>query len=347
MSFSDTFIHWFHPRRSNNHRPKLLHTSVIASLTVVVFALAFVAQPIKYGMNSMGKVLGYASDINANEVISQINTQRQGQGEAPLKVNSSLNQAAFAKAENMFAQQYWAHVGPDGTEPWFFFKQANYQYSIAGENLARDFGNTTDMVQAWMASPTHKENILNGRYQETGVAVVNGTLLGTETTLVVQLFGTPRANIPAVTADASQTTQALASSAPTAKPTAKPTLKPKASPVVLANTPVNSPEVSPEPTPSPELTFVNNPSDEVNSRTLGSTVLPITVLSTPPLFSPLQLIKAFFLAIIFVLSATLFYDWVIMSNSNSVRLVGKNVAHILLLLTVAFLLVFFKGGIIG
>lgn len=319
MSFSNTFVHWFHPRRSNNHRPKVLHTPVIAGLTVVVFALAFIAQPLKYGVNSMGKVLGYASNITANDVITQINQQRQTTGEAPLKINSSLNQAAFAKAENMFAQQYWAHVGPDGTEPWFFFKQANYHYSIAGENLARDFSTTGDMVQAWMASPTHKENIMNDRYQETGVAVVNGTLLGTETTLVVQLFGTPQANEPQITKNARSITSETQAAV----------------------------KVSPVPAVSPELTFINDPSTETNSRTLGSTVLPITILSAPPLFSPLQLVKVFFLAIIFVLSSTLFYDWVIMSNSNSVRLVGKNMAHILLLLTVAFLLVFFKGGIIG
>ena len=355
MSFSDTFVHWFHPRRSNNHRPKVLHTQVIAGLTVAIFALAFISQPLKYGVNSVGRVLGYASDITADQVISQINQQRATSGESPLRVNSELNQAAFAKAQNMFSLQYWAHVAPDGTQPWFFFKQANYQYSIAGENLARDFSTTPDMVQAWMNSPTHKENIMNGRYQETGVAVVNGTLLGTETTLVVQLFGTPQTVQPAITESAGstaapQSTQnALpASPAPTKRPKVTPLPSNKPTTVIVAS-PVASPALSQEPTTTPtqEVTIESNPATELNSKTLGSTVLPVTVLATPPLFSPLQLIKAFFLAIIFVLSTTLFYDWVIMSNSNSVRLVGKNFAHILLFLTVAFLLVFFKGGIIG
>ena len=42
-----------------------------------------------------------------------------------------------------------------------------------------------------MNSPTHKENIVNTKYEEIGIAVVNGTLGGIKTTLVVQHFGTP------------------------------------------------------------------------------------------------------------------------------------------------------------
>ena len=41
-----------------------------------------------------------------------------------------------------------------------------------------------------MASPTHRENLLNSRYQDMGLAIVDGKLGGRETTLVVQMFGT-------------------------------------------------------------------------------------------------------------------------------------------------------------
>ena len=74
--------------------------------------------------------------------------------------------------------------------------------------------------------------------------------------------------------------------------------------------------------------------------------MPITSFALPPLFSPIQLIKAFFLAVILLIVSTLVYDAAIMSNTNTVRIVGKNMAHILLLGVVAFLLVFFKGGIV-
>ena len=94
----------------------------------------------------------------------------------------------------MFNKQYWAHTAPDGKEPWDFMSEAGYSYQVAGENLARDFSTTSAMVAAWMASPTHRANIMNGRYTEIGIAVINGTLEGVETTLVVQMFGTPRSS---------------------------------------------------------------------------------------------------------------------------------------------------------
>ena len=59
----------------------------------------------------------------------------------------------------------------------------------AGENLAKGFRTAEGVHEAWMASPTHKENIMSPNYKDIGVAVVEGTLLGKETTLVVQMFG--------------------------------------------------------------------------------------------------------------------------------------------------------------
>ena len=62
---------------------------------------------------------------------------------------------------------------------------------FAGENLARDFSNPASVVTAWMKSPTHKDNLLNPKFKEIGVAVVDGNLGGIATTLVVQFFGAP------------------------------------------------------------------------------------------------------------------------------------------------------------
>jgi hypothetical protein len=91
----------------------------------------------------------------------------------------------------MFTNNYWAHNSPQGKTPWTFFDAVDYKYSTAGENLAKDFYNTDSLVKAWMNSPTHKENIINTKYKEIGIAVVNGTLGDIKTTLVVQHFGTP------------------------------------------------------------------------------------------------------------------------------------------------------------
>ena len=92
----------------------------------------------------------------------------------------------------MFEKGYWAHNAPDGATPWDFIHGEGYRYTYAGENLARDFSYSKDVVDAWMASPSHRDNLMRPEYQEIGFAVVNGTLNGSETTLVVQMFGTKR-----------------------------------------------------------------------------------------------------------------------------------------------------------
>jgi hypothetical protein len=58
-------------------------------------------------------------------------------------------------------------------------------------------------------------------------------------------------------------------------------------------------------------------------------------------------VKAFFLSIIFILVGTLIYDAVIIEHRQTARIVGKNAAHIIFFAAVTFLLLFFKGGIIG
>jgi len=128
-------------------------------------------------------------------VIELTNNERLNAGLTIVKQNQELSQAAQAKAADMFAHNYWAHLSPTGTEPWSFITSSGYKYQHAGENLARDFGNPSDIVKAWMASPTHRQNLLDSRYKDIGIAVMDGYLNGVETTLVVQIFGTPQTSV--------------------------------------------------------------------------------------------------------------------------------------------------------
>src|SRR5262249_8899486 len=56
---------------------------------------------------------------------------------------------------------------------------------------------SSGVVDAWMASPSHRDNLMKPTYREVGFAVVNGNLLGEDTTLVVQMFGTKNGAIVA------------------------------------------------------------------------------------------------------------------------------------------------------
>ncbi len=178
----------FIPQKENNYRAGLLDLPFLAFLVIL-----FIASQLSLNLVSLlhPGVLGYASDITPERIVELTNNKRIDTGLQPLKLNEKLSQGAQLKAGDMFAFDYWAHQSPSGREPWEFFQEAGYEYRVAGENLARDFMNSNEVVEAWMNSPTHKENILNPKYQEIGVAVVNGTLGGIQTTLVVQFFGTP------------------------------------------------------------------------------------------------------------------------------------------------------------
>lgn len=176
------------PHTTNNHRPKLLSGGSLSFL-VVLFLIAQVG--LNFFSLVLPSVLGFASSISPTEIVNLTNQKRLENGLNSLQINPILNEAAQRKAADMFAFNYWAHTSPSGRDPWSFFQEAGYKYVYAGENLARDFMTSPAVVEAWMNSSSHKENLLNGKYKEIGVAVVNGTLNGVETTLVVQSFGTP------------------------------------------------------------------------------------------------------------------------------------------------------------
>ena len=180
--------YYFIPQEKNNYRAQILKNGFLMMLVgfyLINQSLIRFIGTVKPG------VLGYSSEITAQKVLDQTNIQRQNNGLPPLKYNSSLSESASKKANDMFTHNYWAHTSPSGTTPWDFFKSVDYRYSIAGENLARDFYDTESLMSGWMNSPTHKANIINSKYQEIGIGVVNGTLGGIKTTLVVQHFGTP------------------------------------------------------------------------------------------------------------------------------------------------------------
>lgn len=188
MSLLAWVRHFFIPHHSNNHKAKILHPITLSILVVAFLVGQFF---LNFYLLLQPSVLGFASNITPEKIVEITNQKRGEQGLPPLNIDTKLNDAAQRKAGDMFAFNYWAHTSPSGRTPWTFFNEAGYKYLYAGENLARDFMNPEAVVDAWMNSPSHRDNLMNPNYKEIGIAVVNGTLNGVETTLVVQLFGTP------------------------------------------------------------------------------------------------------------------------------------------------------------
>lgn len=145
-----------------------------------------------------GTASAYASPITPENLLKQINYQREIRGLTNLKVDIRLEKAAEKKSQDMVDKDYFEHYAY-GKTPWTFVKDENYDYLYAGENLAMDFQTSEGMVRAWMSSPSHRKNILNPDFIETGIGVVKGEYTdedGTrETTIVTNMFGREKPKI--------------------------------------------------------------------------------------------------------------------------------------------------------
>lgn len=289
MNLLEWARHFVVPHPSNNHKAKILHPSTLSVIVAVFLVYQFA---INFYVLIQPSILGYASNITPEQVIEIANQKRLESGLSPLTLNGQLNEAAQRKAGDMFAFNYWSHNSPSGRNPWSFFHEVGYKYLYAGENLARDFMNSSSVVDAWMGSPTHRDNLLNSRYQETGLAVVNGTLNGVETTLVVQLFGTP----PPTTV-ASQ-------------------------PAVTESTP------TPISTLAPELGEASTIEEKIVLAPVAIAQAKEGTIAAP-LTSPFALTKNLAVLILGIVLGALILDVILVSQKRIIRLSGRNLAHLI------------------
>lgn len=157
--------------------------------------------------NAPGQLYGPTQNTKAqvlspDKIIEITNSYRTQNNLPPLTKNDLLTTAAQSKADDMFAKQYFEHVAPDGTTPAQRVLKTGYNYKVTGENLALgDFKDEQDLVDAWMASPGHRANILNPDYKEIGVATGLNNYQDRNTWMAVQEFGVlaPNCNNPSQT----------------------------------------------------------------------------------------------------------------------------------------------------
>ena len=125
-----------------------------------------------------------AAGITGSQIFDQVNAQRVSAHETRIVANAVLVKAAQAKADDMVKLGYFAHVSPSGKNAWDFVGYS-HGFQTVGENLAEGFQDAPSTLTAWMASPTHRANILDKSWKWTGIGIAH-----TATTIyVVQYFG--------------------------------------------------------------------------------------------------------------------------------------------------------------
>lgn len=113
----------------------------------------------------------------AETVLSLINEERKAQGITPLQIDDLLNITAQAKATDMVKNNYFSHESPTYGSPFEMMQNAGITYRTAGENIA---GNPSveNAVKSWLASESHKQNLLSNAYNYIGIGIEESPAYG-------------------------------------------------------------------------------------------------------------------------------------------------------------------------
>ena len=186
----------FLPTHTNGFYPHFHRSKHVGLYLVAMIALKLVEIGTLVSEPAQAAVAVGTLTEQRQEVISQTNAIRVGQGLNEVSLNASLNASAQAKAEDMATKQYFGHAGPEGHRLAYWLSTVGYGYKLAGENLATGFSSGSAAMQGWINSPTHYANIIESQYTEFGVGIASGTFEGEQTVFIVQHFGTPKVVVP-------------------------------------------------------------------------------------------------------------------------------------------------------
>lgn len=202
--------HAFIPHAGNGHHPLVVRPRALKIYSVLLVLL-------KLGMTGFLYAIyptqAHYAELTTAKILELTNESRAAALLPALTLDSALTRAAEAKAADMLERGYFEHTNPGGKKFWQWIREAGYDYTTAGENLAMDFTTAESAHTALMASPSHRANVLKETYAEIGLAVAHGSFQGTGTIMLVEMFGTPLPDALPTDAPATETESRAASTA--------------------------------------------------------------------------------------------------------------------------------------
>ncbi|SFD86175.1 uncharacterized protein, YkwD family [Lentibacillus persicus] len=142
------------------------------------------------------KITGMLTDENIStstseeEVVELVNEERVKRDLEPLEMHSRLSDLARRKSRDMALNNYFSHTSPTYGSPFDMMRQFDFSFRTAGENIAAGQRSPEQVVESWMNSEGHRENILNEGFTHIGVGYVEDTE-SPYRTYWTQLFMTP------------------------------------------------------------------------------------------------------------------------------------------------------------
>nr|WP_275983461.1 CAP domain-containing protein [Paenibacillus hamazuiensis] len=132
------------------------------------------AQPSAPGTGNSAAPSSSSQSAYADQVVALVNQERANAGVKPLVVDQALAAMALDKAKDMYNNHYFDHTSPTYGSPFDMMNSYGISYTYAGENIAMGQKTPQEVMNAWMNSPGHKQNILSPNYTKIGVAYYNG-----------------------------------------------------------------------------------------------------------------------------------------------------------------------------
>jgi uncharacterized protein YkwD len=162
--------------------------SLLAAAIVIVFMFLSTAAAVPQNIAVLGaSTTGNSTSLEAaplsnalneyeNTIAAMINNIRVSNGLNALAADGSLNEVADIRGEDLMNRNYFSHYTPEGTNVFDLMRSMSIGFRYAGENLAQSApasaGTCEGFINAWLNSPTHKDNILGANYTKIGVSMV-------------------------------------------------------------------------------------------------------------------------------------------------------------------------------
>jgi uncharacterized protein YkwD len=129
-------------------------------------------------------------------LLERVNRERRAAGVPPMRPEPLLDETAQRYARDMLARSFYGHDSPEGTTVLERSKAAGYRPASVAENIARGQNSVEEVMDGWMASTIHRENILSPIFAELGSGVAVGKNANGYQILWVQCFGRSKTTTP-------------------------------------------------------------------------------------------------------------------------------------------------------
>ncbi len=155
--------------RANSHinNPNIIYTGQTINIPVSNYI------PTQPGSSPVNNNFGTELKQLEIEVASLVNKERAKHGLEPLTLSTTLSDIARLKAKDMNDRGYFSHQSPTYGSPFDMLRDHGISYRSAGENIAKGYPDAESLMQGWMSSPGHRQNILNPNYDKIGVGLYN------------------------------------------------------------------------------------------------------------------------------------------------------------------------------